>query len=243
MTFIRIPGLVSVVIPCWNAAPFIADCLDSVASQTYPDIELILINDGSSDPSKSMIASWLATPAASRFTKEDRFNMLNLPYNIGYSGANTFGLFMARGEFIAMQDADDLSHPERISKQVAYMRVHPKIGLVGTNFAEFWTDKPQVKFVPKWILYGHEEIKASYDKGKGAACYGSLLFHGHVFDEAGGLIRKLPWKRAVVGHDKLFITRCLKQGFKIDNIPEILYYYRLHGTQMSGRGSKRNNQA
>ncbi|MNJ57593.1 hypothetical protein D3C77_531870 [compost metagenome] len=60
-----------------------------------------------------------------------------------------------------------------------------------------------------------------------------------MFDETGGLIRNLPWKTAVVGHDKLFIARCLKHGFRIDNIPEVLYYYRLHEDQMSGRGSKR----
>lgn len=240
MGFERIAGLVSIMIPCYNTCSYIVETLNSIAAQTYPDIEVIIVNDGSTDHTVKQIHSWLDRPEIkARFVSKKRFQLINLPYNIGYAGANTVGLFLAKGEFIAIHDSDDLSHPERIQKQVKFLRTHSDLGLVGTNFAEFWTNNPKVKYVPKWIQYGHEQIKGKYDIGKGGACYGTLLLRGRVFDETGGLIRNLPWKTAVVGHDKLFIARCLRHGFRIDNIPEVLYYYRLHGAQMSGRGSHR----
>lgn len=240
MGFERVPGLVSIMIPLYNTSLYIVDTLNSIAAQTYPDIEVIIVNDGSTDNSVDKIHSWLARQEIqTRFVSKKRFQLINLPYNIGYAGANTVGLFLAKGEFIAIHDADDLSHPERIQKQVKFLRAHGDLGLVGTQLAEFYSHKPAVKYEPKWILYGHEQIKQKYDMGKSAACYGTLLFRGRVFDEIGGLVRNLPWKSAIVGHDRLFITRCLKHGFRIDNIPEVLYYYRLHHAQMSGRGSKR----
>ncbi|MOA05368.1 putative glycosyltransferase EpsE [compost metagenome] len=240
VNFMRIPGLVSIMIPCYNSSSFIEETLNSITAQTYPDIEIIIINDGSTDTSLEQIHYWMESKEVqARFVSKQRFQLLNLPYNIGYAGANTIGLFLARGEFIAIHDSDDLSHPERILKQVEFLRSHDDFGLVGTHFAEFWTHNPKVKYVPTWIEFGHEKIKEKYEMGKSSACYGTLLFRGLVFDETGGLIRNLPWKTAIVGHDKLFITRCLQQGFRIDNIPEVLYYYRLHGAQMSGRGSKK----
>ncbi|MNO27215.1 putative glycosyltransferase EpsE [compost metagenome] len=239
MAFERGPGLVSVMIPCYNSSSYITETLNSIAAQTYPDLEIIIVNDGSTDNTAEKIHAWLQRQEIqTRFVSKQRFQLHSLPYNVGYAGANTIGLFLAKGEFIAIHDSDDLSHPERIQKQVDFLRAHENIGLVGTNFAEFWSNNPKVKYVPKWIQYGHDQIKGRYDIGKGGACYGTLLFRGRVFDETGGLIRNLPWKTAIVGHDKLFITRCLKQGFRIDNIPEVLYYYRLHEAQMSGRGSK-----
>lgn len=237
MAFARVPGLVSVVIPCYNASPYITDCLNSIAEQTYSNLQIVLVNDGSTDHSLSEIRSWLQREtAAKRFLERGRFLLTDLPVNIGYSGANTVGLYMAQGEFIALQDADDLSHPERIAKQVDFLLKHGDISLVGTNIAEFRTNRPEVKAVPKWIRYGHEQIKARYDQGSAGACYGSLLFRGDVFDEMGGLVRNLPWKKAITGHDSRFIAKCLNHGYKIDNTPQVLYYYRLHPKQMSGRG-------
>ncbi|WP_227522130.1 hypothetical protein [Bacillus solitudinis] len=89
------------------------------------------------------------------------------------------------------RSSDDMSHPDRIHKQ-AFLGKHSHIGLVGTNIAEFRTNNPKVKYVPKWIQYCFEKIKAKYEKVSSGASFGTLLLRGSIFDDVGGLIRNLP---------------------------------------------------
>ncbi|MFD1175774.1 glycosyltransferase family 2 protein [Paenibacillus puldeungensis] len=234
MTFTRVKERVSVVIPCYNSAPYIEQCLDSIAAQTYKHIEIILINDGSTDDVDQIVQRWRQRELARRFAADGQFVSLTLPYNIGYAGANTTGLFLARGEYIAIQDADDFSSPTRIEKQVSFLKKHPDVGMVGTYIAKFRDSEPDVYLKAGFIVDGHANIANKYlVQNKSGASYGSLLFRSEIFDQVGGLVRKLPGKRSITGHDFLFIFKCLKQGVRIENIPEVHYYYRKHAGQMS----------
>ncbi len=213
MLFQRIKGLVSIIIPCYNASPYLLDCLNSIVSQSYRDLEIVIVNDGSTDNTKSVIQTWLnTTEVKERFATKHRIQILNLPYNTGYAGANSIGLFLARGEYIAIQDADDLSHPDRICKQMEFLRQHPQVNLVGTSIAEFRSGNPKTKFQVKWIKYGFDQIRQSYENGSSGACYGTLLFQGEVFDRVGGLFRSLRGKRKVTGHDYFFYFSLLERG-------------------------------
>ncbi|MFB5191256.1 glycosyltransferase family 2 protein [Alicyclobacillus fastidiosus] len=224
MGFPRKSGLVSIVVPAFNSAMYLSDCLDSLQSQTYPDVEVIVVNDASTDATKHVLDVWVK-----RRNPQDRSKVLTvtLPRNVGFAGAIHTGFFLSEGEFIAVQDSDDLSHPERISRQVAYLRAHPEIDLVGTNYKTFRKHASEPGRTPTWLAYG-DQIKSVYANGGHCVCHGTILFRGRLFDTVGG-----PTRRIEGAEDYEFITKCLSLQANIENIPDVLYYYREHEHQRS----------
>ncbi|MNN26627.1 putative glycosyltransferase EpsE [compost metagenome] len=234
MGFKRVKERVSVIIPCYNAASYVEQCLDSIAAQTYQHLEIIFVNDGSTDGVEKIVKEWRKKPSAKRFEKNNLFVMLNLPYNIGYAGSNTTGMFLARGEYLAIQDADDLSSPKRIERQISYLKKNPKVGMVGTYIGKFSGNNIHSYIKAGFIVNGSKQIANKYlSLDKSGASYGSLMFKAEIFDKIGGLVRQLPSNRTITGHDFLFIYKCLKSGVILENIPEVLYFYRKHDRQRS----------
>lgn len=113
------PPLVTVLMPVYNAAPYLQDALDSIGAQSLDDFELLVVDDGSTDDSAAILAAHAA--------REPRLVVVRQP-NAGISAALNAGLARARGEFIARMDADDLMHPQRLARQVAFLRAHPALG-------------------------------------------------------------------------------------------------------------------
>ncbi len=120
---------ISVLLPVYNAEPYLAETIDSVLNQGFSDFELIIINDGSKDRSAEIIRSY--SDKRIRFIDQE---------NIGLSATLNKGIAVARGEYIARQDNDDISLPQRFSKQVEYLDTHPSVMLLGTS-AEIIDDK------------------------------------------------------------------------------------------------------
>ena len=121
--------LVSVVTPCCNAAPFVAETIESVIAQTYPNIEHIVIDDGSADGSWEVIEQY-----ASRVTA------LRLDRNRGGSYARNRGVELARGEFLMFLDADDLIAPDTIEALVEAARQQP--GSIAVCECKRWRKQP-----------------------------------------------------------------------------------------------------
>jgi hypothetical protein len=113
--------LVSVILPVYNGGAYLHDAISSILSQTHGELELIIIDDGSSDDSASTISSFSDSRIC--FFKQS---------NQGLAATLNRGISLARGKYIARQDQDDLSHPDRISLQVAYMEEHPDCVLLGS---------------------------------------------------------------------------------------------------------------
>lgn len=114
--------LVSVIMPAYNARPYIAEAMQSVLSQDYPNIELIVVDDGSVDGSAE---------CAKMFG--DRVKVIRQA-NAGVAAARNKGLDEAKGELIAFLDADDVWLPGKISAQVEYLRQHPETAVVYGTF-------------------------------------------------------------------------------------------------------------
>ncbi|GAA4702215.1 glycosyltransferase family 2 protein [Brevibacillus fulvus] len=222
----RTKGLVSIVITNYNRAPYLTECLDSLLNQSYPHWEIIFVDDASTDNSVQVVEQWLEQNRG-QFTPDQSLLLLPLPRNVGFSGALTTGFFLANGEFIAVQDSDDYSDPQRLQKQVQFLRDHPQIQLVGSNYAYFSDQEPSVKKTASWIKYG-DEIARVYANGGHCVCHGTILFHGSLFDQIGG-----PTRRIGGAEDYEFIVKCLNAKAKIENVPEVLYYYRRHENQRS----------
>jgi glycosyltransferase involved in cell wall biosynthesis len=118
--------LVSVIIPCYNAAHFVAETIRSVAAQSYSNWELILIDDGSSDNTVEVIQPFL----------EDRRIRFHTQKNQGVSAARNNGAAFARGDFIAFLDSDDVWLPEKLHRQLDVFRKYPAAGICGSGYIE-----------------------------------------------------------------------------------------------------------
>ena len=219
----REEGLVSVVIPCYNTALFIEDCLNGLLSQTYKKMEVILINDASTDHTQQIVEKWLENTKPSFKTI-----ICNLPVNTGFAGAITTGYFMSSGEYIAVNDADDISHPLRLEKQVDFLLKNPDYDLIGTSYLMFDdVDKKESGKKENWLYYG-DSIRKVYGRGEHCVCHGTILFRGKAFDMLGG-----PTRRIHGAEDYEFIAKFLNANLKIENLKETLYYYRNHNQQRS----------
>jgi len=116
------PPLVSVIIPTYNRAHLIGDSIRSVLGQTFTDLELIVVDDGSTDDTETIVMSFSDT----------RLRYICQP-NRGRSNARNHALSLATGKYIAFLDSDDLYLPDKIQKQVNYLRSHPGTGMVYTS--------------------------------------------------------------------------------------------------------------
>ncbi len=123
---------VSVVIPAYNVAAFIEDAVNSVLRQTFEDFELIIVDDGSTDD----------TAAICKACSDPRVRLV-AQANRGLAGARNTGIRAAKGEFVAFLDADDLWHPTKLAKHVAYLEQNPDIG-VSYSASQFMDDAGQL---------------------------------------------------------------------------------------------------
>jgi glycosyltransferase involved in cell wall biosynthesis len=122
------PPRVSVVMSVFNGRPFVAGAVESVLNQSFPDFEFIIIDDASADDS--------STDLAQLARRDSRIVLLKNQENLGLTRSLNRGLAEARGEFIARQDADDISAPDRFSKQVAAFKADDDLALLGTGVIE-----------------------------------------------------------------------------------------------------------
>lgn len=114
---------ISVIMPVYNSAKYLALAIESILNQTYSDFEFIIIDDGSSDTSWKIIQKYSL--------KDKRIRAKQNSSNLGICQTLNYGLSIARGKYIARMDADDWSYPERLSKQVVFMKTHPKVVICG----------------------------------------------------------------------------------------------------------------
>jgi glycosyltransferase involved in cell wall biosynthesis len=121
---------VSVIIPTFNRADLIREAIESVLAQTYRDFEIIVADDGSTDQTKEVVAQF-----------SDTITYLPLPHRGQPAATRNGGLRIARGEFVAFLDSDDLFLPHKLALQVVALETHPEVGMVYSN-GRFFRDDP-----------------------------------------------------------------------------------------------------
>ena len=121
-------ALVSVVVPTYNGERFIADTLRAVLAQTQPQVEIIVVDDGSSDGTCELVQA--TAPGATLLQQR----------NARVSAARNKGLGAAHGEFVIFLDQDDIWHPEQLARQVAWMRQHAECGAVVCRYHHWYPD-------------------------------------------------------------------------------------------------------
>jgi glycosyltransferase involved in cell wall biosynthesis len=203
-------SLVTVLMPVYNAGHFLKQSIDSILCQTHRDLDFVIIDDGSTDiDTRRLLQEALS---------DNRIKLLTHPNRMGVARALNHGLESATGEYIARMDADDISHPQRLEKQIEFMTEHPDVGLCGTAVECFGRVEGLRIIHPK----DPEEIKCRLL----LAC---PIAHPTV------LFRTASLRHYQLRYDEEFDTcedyelwtRCA-MCFPIVNLDEPLHYYRVH---------------
>jgi glycosyltransferase involved in cell wall biosynthesis len=201
------PGLVSVIVCVYNAGEFLRPAVQSLLDQTYPQLQIIVVDDGSTDDAVSTI----------RDLRDDRIEILSKA-NGGKPSALNLGLAHVRGEFYAVQDADDLSKPTRIAAQLACLQRHPTVSAVFCG-CELILDGRHVapRFAERGVAACREDIESMQMPGHDpTAMYRCALVANFTYDE------QLP---IVEGYD--YIMR-IGETADLMVVGECLYSYRIH---------------
>lgn len=137
--------LVTVLMSVYNGEKYLREAIESILCQTYGNIEFLIINDASTDRTAEIIQSY----------NNKRIRFFSNEVNLKLTASLNKGIDLAQGKYIARMDADDISLPERIEKQVAFMEQHPEVGLCGTFVMNIGTND---EYVPPYKTT-HDEIK------------------------------------------------------------------------------------
>ncbi len=171
---------VSVVIPCFNAEATVAEALQSITEQHFESLEIIIVNDGSSDSTHQIIQT-LAT-------NDPRIRLISHKHE-GIITALNVGIDASHAPYIARMDADDYAYPDRIAKQAAFLDNHPDVAVVGCLVEGFPHEEIGVGFIIylEWMngLISHEEITREIFIESPLA-HPSVMFRKAWFDKVGG---------------------------------------------------------
>jgi len=164
--------IVSVVMSVYNGEKYLRESVESILNQTFSDFEFIIINDGSTDVSREILESY-----------HDERIVLVHQENVGLTRALNKGLALAKGKYIARQDADDISRPERLEKQVAFMEAIPSVGLLGTRFEFIDENGTIVRTSP---LPTENSILQDQLISINLFCHASVVIRREALEKAGG---------------------------------------------------------
>lgn len=215
--------LVSVIVPCYNYEMYVGETLHSVLAQDYPNFELIVVDDGSTDGSVNAITKTLEGLARSSLAQRVEFISQS---NQGVSAALNAGLKECRGQYVATFDADDLMPPGRLTRQVEYMERHPEVGCLGgetIRIDECSAPLPKKKKQRPIRRYDFAEAFAS-----GLVVGGNIAMYPRaVLLEVGG------YDPHIRIQDFQMTLKVANAGYYIDVLPEVVTFYRKHDVSLS----------
>lgn len=209
---------VTVVMAVYNAAQFLHEAVASVLGQTYRDLELIVVDDASSDSSLAILEA----------VDDSRVRIIRHEINKGASLSRNDALAAAQGEFVAIMDADDVCAPTRLERQIAFLDAHPLIGLVGCAVY----DNIDINGEVLHTSYAPEENQAIQRTLMERWCFfhSSLTFRRALYERVGGYRKEFE---PAEDHD--FILRLLEHS-QAHNLNERLVTYRLNPKGLSVAG-------
>lgn len=198
---------VTVLMAVYNGERYLREAIESILGQSFADFEFFIVNDGCTDSSRDIILSY----------RDPRIRLIDNQENIGLTKSLNIGLSLASGEYVARQDADDISYPTRIEKQIEYFETYPHTVLLGTQafnidesgrrgFNDAITRKATSKLAIKWQLL-----------------FDSAFIHTSVMFK-----RSIVWD-ILDGYDVCFLRNQdmelwlrIANKYEVANLPEIL---------------------
>ena len=218
--------LVSVVMPVYNREKFVAEAIESILRQTLADLEFIIVDDGSTDGSLTIIRDYAK--------RDPRIRVFAFPENRGEATARNEGMAHVAGKYVTGMDSDDVSLPQRLEKQTAFLEAHADIGAVGIS--DQTCDEDLTIQSARQLPARHPVIALHL-----------LLFTKTVMRSSPMMVRREYFDRqplfdptVVLGSDvDLYLRLLSKKRIRYANLPEELYLYRRHENTASRRHGER----
>ena len=208
---------ISVLMPVYNGQAFLQSSIESILEQDYSDFELLAIDDGSSDDSVKILESYACEDPRIRIIRQEK--------NCGIVATLNHGLEIAKAEYIARMDADDIALPKRLGQQIRYFERNPNVAVVGTgvNFIDKFGRK--ICAGPKYPTHNND-IKPYLFRD-------CCLFHPSVMVRKS-VIKALGGYRNTFRHAEDYdLWFRVSEKYDISNISDILMLYRIHPNQVS----------
>lgn len=217
MKTVKEQTLVSILMPVYNAEKYLSETLESIQSQTYKNWELFAIDDWSTDQSYNILLE---------FAKKDkRIKLYRNGKHRGVAGAANLALSMIKGDYVARMDADDLMHPERISKQVKFLKENPEVVIVGSQC--ILIDQEGQKIGEKKFPMKNNEIM-------------KMIFRSIPIQQPSMMINRSLLPKDFVAYDvskntaeEVGLLFKLFEYGEVANLPDFLHFYRLHDKNTS----------
>lgn len=203
---------ISVLMPVYNTnKKYLKQSIESILKQTYKDFEFIIIDDGSDIKTKKFLKSF----------KDDRIVLIENEKNLGLIKTLNKGIKLAKGEFIARMDADDISTPDRFEKQLLYMTKNPEIGVLGSAFQIF--QKREEKIV---MPTTDEDAKKMLQTGVSPFAHPSVMIRKDLLED-------VQYSETFKHCEDLALWAKLYDKTQFANLPDVLLKYRWHGNNVS----------
>jgi len=201
------PDLISCIVPVFNGERYLAEALDSILAQTWRPLEVIVVDDGSTDGTAHIAAGYGAEVSYIHQA------------NAGPAAARNRGLDAAAGAFIAFLDADDLWHKEKLARQMARFEARPELDLCSAHVENFWS--PELK---------REEDRpgdGGFAKTQPGVTH-AIVVRRALFDRIG------PYDVTLMHRDSLeWLSRAVDAGAVMETLPDVLVSRRIHRNNMS----------
>lgn len=210
--------LVSVVMPVFNAHKYLKTAIESILAQSYPHVELLIVEDGSTDGSKEIIEK----------IEDPRIQVFYPQKKLGNTLARNYGWEKSNGDYVALMDADDWSAPDRLEKQVAFLEANKSFAMIGTWVRlmdenddltdKSWRPPTRSKAIAARMLFNNCFVQSVVMVRKS-------FFPDPPYDEQYPLTADFElWSR-------------IAAEYPVANLPEYLVHYRVHSTSITATRS------
>ncbi|HET9952527.1 MAG TPA: glycosyltransferase [Candidatus Eisenbacteria bacterium] len=214
--------LVSVLLAVRDGARFLPAALRSLDAQSYRPIELVAVDDGSTDETGELLRAFAATRPWVRLLRAE---------GVGPAGARALAFQASRGSVIAVHDADDESRPDRLRIQLDYLREHPDVGVLGSAAEVIGEDGRRLAAYP--VPLGDGAIRRLLRRAP-PFVHGSVAMRRAVYEAAGGY--RAPFRCA----EDFDLWLRVPAGVRFENLPEALYRWRSHDANTFSRQRDRH---
>lgn len=210
---------VSVILPVYNGARYVRAAIRSILTQTFREFELLIIDDGSTDQTPAILA---------QFT-DPRMRVCTNPRNYGIPKTRNIGIRQARGAYLAWQDADDLSEPQRLQLQLQQMRAQPGLAALGTAHCTIDARGRKTRHKPRLSTPAVQDLLQ-----RNCFINGSVMLRADAVAAAGGYDEFFK-----LSEDYELFLRLAKR-FSLGNLPARLYQLRVHADSTTARAARQN---
>lgn len=207
---------ISVIIPARNRAPYLAEAIGSVFAQTFTDHEIILVDDGSTDDTRQILATYI---------QQERIQYV-FQESAGVSAARNRGVSLARASYVAFLDSDDLFLPTKLEKQMKLFEQDAELGFVHCSFSKF-DDQGRdlgVRDTSRFSGWIYPRLLQEWSVLMAMPC---MLMRTDVIREVGGFDEKMAWA------EDLDLWRRVARWYAVGMVPEALVRVRVHSSSTS----------